>query len=105
MLYTLVFYRQLSRHLVGLWVTGNPTANAMLHRVLVSGRGDKREWGREKENRGEERRGRKEGGERRGIRNEREARGREEGGKRERRGEGRKREGRGQEGDEWGCLR
>ena len=76
----------------------------MLHRVLVSGRGDEREWGREKENRGEERRGRKEGGERRGIRNEREARGREEGGKRERRGEGRKREGRGQEGDEWGCL-
>ena len=27
--------RQLSRHLVGLWVTGNPTANALLHRVLV----------------------------------------------------------------------
>ena len=26
--------RQLSRHLVGLWVTGNPTANALLHRVL-----------------------------------------------------------------------
>ena len=27
--------RQLSRHLVGLWVTGNPTANALLHRILV----------------------------------------------------------------------
>lgn len=42
-LYILVFFRQLSRHLVGLWVTGNPTANALLHRVLVSGRGEERE--------------------------------------------------------------
>ena len=32
---SLSFCRQLSRHLVGLWVTGNPTANALLHRVLV----------------------------------------------------------------------
>ena len=28
--------RQLSRHLVTLWVTGNPTANGLLHRMLVS---------------------------------------------------------------------
>ena len=30
------FFRQLSRHLVGLWVTGNPVATNLLHRVLVS---------------------------------------------------------------------
>ena len=28
--------RQLSRHLVGLWVTGHPTAMALLKRILVS---------------------------------------------------------------------
>ena len=33
--FSLSLCRQLSRHLVGLWVTGNPTANALLHRVLV----------------------------------------------------------------------
>ncbi|CAI8019163.1 DnaJ homolog subfamily C member 13, partial [Geodia barretti] len=33
----LLTHRQLSRHLVGLWVTGNPTANALLHRVLPLG--------------------------------------------------------------------
>ena len=27
--------RQLSRHLVGLWVTGHPTAMALLKRILV----------------------------------------------------------------------
>ena len=31
----LLTHRQLSRHLVALWVTGNPTATALLHRVLV----------------------------------------------------------------------
>ncbi len=31
----LLTHRQLSRHLVSLWVTGNPTAAALLHRVLV----------------------------------------------------------------------
>ena len=30
-------HRQLSRHLIGLWVTGNPTANALLRRMLVGG--------------------------------------------------------------------
>lgn len=29
--------RQLSRHLVGLWVTGHPTAMALLHRLLPAG--------------------------------------------------------------------
>lgn len=29
-------HRQLSRHLVGLWVTGHPTAMALLRRILVS---------------------------------------------------------------------
>ena len=29
-------HRQLSRHLLGLWVTGHPTANALLRRALVS---------------------------------------------------------------------
>lgn len=28
--------RQLSRHLVGLWVTGHPTAMALLKRIMVS---------------------------------------------------------------------
>jgi hypothetical protein len=28
--------RQLSRHLVGLWVTGHPTAMGLLKRILVS---------------------------------------------------------------------
>lgn len=28
--------RQLSRHLVGLWITGHPTAMALLKRCLVS---------------------------------------------------------------------
>ncbi|CAI8019270.1 DnaJ homolog subfamily C member 13, partial [Geodia barretti] len=32
--FTFSLCRQLSRHLVGLWVTGNPTANALLHRPL-----------------------------------------------------------------------
>ena len=70
-----VFFRQLSRHLVGLWVTGNPTANALLHRVLVSGRGEERE--------------REEGGE-------------EEGKKREEREKGEEGKERGK--DELGCL-
>ena len=30
-------HRQLSRHLIGLWVTGNPTANALLRRMLPLG--------------------------------------------------------------------
>lgn len=30
------FSRQLSRHLVGLWVTGHPTAMGLLRRILVS---------------------------------------------------------------------
>ena len=29
--------RQLSRHLVGLWVTGHPTAMGLLRRILPSG--------------------------------------------------------------------
>ncbi|CAI8058522.1 DnaJ homolog subfamily C member 13, partial [Geodia barretti] len=33
----LLTHRQLSRHLVGRWVTGNPTANALLHRVVPLG--------------------------------------------------------------------
>lgn len=33
----LLTHRQLSRHLVGLWVTGNPIATALLHRVLPLG--------------------------------------------------------------------
>ena len=33
----LLTHRQLSRHLVALWVTGNPTATALLHRVLPLG--------------------------------------------------------------------
>ena len=32
----LLTHRQLSRHLISLWITGNPTANALLHRMLVS---------------------------------------------------------------------
>ena len=32
----LLTHRQLSRHLIALWITGNPTATALLHRVLVS---------------------------------------------------------------------
>lgn len=31
--------RQLSRHLVGLWVTGHPTAMALLKRCMVSSAG------------------------------------------------------------------
>ena len=31
----LLTHRQLSRHLVSLWVTGNPKATALLHRTLV----------------------------------------------------------------------
>lgn len=31
----LLTHRQLSRHLVGLWVTGNPTALALLKRIMV----------------------------------------------------------------------
>lgn len=31
-----VLIRQLSRHLVGLWVTGHPTAMGLLRRILVS---------------------------------------------------------------------
>jgi len=34
----LLTHRQLSRHLVSLWVTGNPTAVGLLNRVLVKGR-------------------------------------------------------------------
>ena len=30
-------HRQLSRHLVGLWVTGHPTAMALLKRIMPSG--------------------------------------------------------------------
>ena len=33
----LLTHRQLSRHLVTLWVTGNPIANSLLQRMLVSG--------------------------------------------------------------------
>lgn len=33
----LLTHRQLSRHLVGLWVTGNPTAMGLLRRIMVSG--------------------------------------------------------------------
>ena len=29
-------YRQLSRHLVTLWVTGHPTAMGLLKRIMVS---------------------------------------------------------------------
>ncbi len=32
----LLMHRQLSRHLVTLWVTGNPIAKSLLHRMLVS---------------------------------------------------------------------
>lgn len=32
----LLTHRQLSRHLITLWITGNPTATALLHRILVS---------------------------------------------------------------------
>lgn len=32
----LLTHRQLSRHLVGLWVTGNPTAMGLLRRIMVS---------------------------------------------------------------------
>ena len=32
----LLTHRQLSRHLVSLWVTGNPTAVGLLNRVLVN---------------------------------------------------------------------
>lgn len=32
----LLTHRQLSRHLVSLWITGNPTATALLYRILVS---------------------------------------------------------------------
>ena len=35
----LLTHRQLSRHLVTLWVTGNPIANSLLHRMLVSNHG------------------------------------------------------------------
>ena len=31
----LLTHRQLSRHLIALWITGNPTATALLHRILV----------------------------------------------------------------------
>lgn len=31
----LLTHRQLSRHLVGLWVTGNPIAMGLLKRILV----------------------------------------------------------------------
>lgn len=31
----LLTHRQLSRHLVGLWVTGNPTAMGLLRRIMV----------------------------------------------------------------------
>lgn len=31
----LLTHRQLSRHLVGLWVTGNPTAMGLLKRIMV----------------------------------------------------------------------
>lgn len=31
----LLAHRQLSRHLVGLWVTGNPKALELLHRIMV----------------------------------------------------------------------
>ena len=30
-----IYCRQLSRHLIKLWITGNPTANALLLRMLV----------------------------------------------------------------------
>lgn len=33
----LLTHRQLSRHLISLWITGNPTANALLHRMLPLG--------------------------------------------------------------------
>lgn len=32
----LLTHRQLSRHLIGLWVTGNPIAMALLKRIMVS---------------------------------------------------------------------
>lgn len=32
----LLTHRQLSRHLVGLWVTGNPVAMGLLKRIMVS---------------------------------------------------------------------
>ena len=31
----LLTHRQLSRHLVGLWVTGHPTAMGLLKRIMV----------------------------------------------------------------------
>ena len=32
----LLTHRQLSRHLVSLWITGNKTSTALMHRILVS---------------------------------------------------------------------
>lgn len=32
----LLTHRQLSRHLVGLWVTGNPIAMGLLKRIMVN---------------------------------------------------------------------
>jgi DnaJ family protein C protein 13 len=34
-IFALDLFRQLSRHLVGLWTTGHPTAMALLKRILV----------------------------------------------------------------------